>query len=415
MNIAKFFIIFLILYFLSINMPIPGTNLDIPINDFILIIFYLIHLVKNKNKNVVPFIINTFSRLSLLILLLIPTLILLSIAVGNYFYNDIIVFRDYNSILIYLRLLLYIYAGHLWVYHYKINLKPNKIIFALLLYIGVISLLQYLYTKQINIPLFTDLALSYVNRIKYIMVRVVGTKGNPNWNSFDLNIIIAITLHLIKNQSYIRVYKLIVYWGVILLFSLLLFASLSRTGFVTYIEILVLSLILGKLKKGRKIILLSLFVIIFFVGDFFYNNNIDIIERRIEKSLKIEELGQRSEIWLIRQNELFDRFPLGVGPSKSRMIDFSDNQLLLTSSEAGVVGGILLLTLIIYMATWPYFLYFIKRVKIYPNDMFILTSLGLMIINYSITADLLKNLAPSSMIFLLYGYYYYSMQRLRGV
>ena len=406
--------IILVLFFLNTNFIIPIANLTIPVYDFIVIFLFIYFNLRNTRQNMLYDLNGHYLKYICISLIFVSILIFLSIIVGLFFYEDTILLNDLFSIIIPIRLVLYVLVGaHLAsMDNKKIFGEKGVLVFFLILglaYSVCISFIQYLYIIGFNIPLISEYSISFIPK-RYYNLRIVGPSGNPNWNSFDLNLIVIISFALfrlaINKRSKIQIIILIILMTFILF---LVFVTFSRTGIITLILLLLLLLytILKKPKIKHYISVFILLISFYTVGSFMIGENKDMVNKRIESTLKIQEGGQRAHLWASRIKESSKRFPFGVGPSRNSLLDIVDSQFVLTYGDSGFFGFFIYLLMVLYLMIKP--LSLLSR-NASPNLsilLFITISLGVIMFNYSMTTELMRNMRASSILLMLHSYFYY--------
>ena len=242
MNPKSLFIIAVVIfiYCFNIQLNILGTSISLPVYDFFIGFILLFYLYRTNlhikiNSCVRPYL--TKISIGLLVLFFLT---MASIVASVFIYNDEMSLRDLNSALIYPRLTFYIFVGAVLAcsaenykkyFSYRIS---NLIIILSVCYIVCISFLQYMAHQAIHIPLLSQLALSYMDTEKYFWIRVVGTAGNPNWNSLDLNIIISAIFSMLIISIYKRnIHRLIMMMILNTILFLLILVVFSRTGIIS--------------------------------------------------------------------------------------------------------------------------------------------------------------------------------------
>jgi len=423
MNSKSSFIIAVIIfiYCFNIQLNIPGTSISLPAYDLfvgfvVLFYFYGTNLYIKINSCVRPYI----TKLSIGLLILF-FLTIASILAGVFIYSDEISLSDLNSALIYPRLIFYIFVGAVLacsVENYKKHFSyriSNLIIILSVCYIGCISFLQYMAHQAIRIPLLSQLALSYMDTERYAWIRVVGTAGNPNWNSLDLNIIISVIFSMLIISIYKRnIHRLIIMMILNTILFLLILVVFSRTGIISCFLLFSLFMVFVAKKLIRSSIKAKIFsvfaitlilIAVTTVGINAYKNHINMFQRRIHATLRVDELGQRAFLWSDRLETGMERFPLGIGPSKSKLESTVDSEFILVLGDAGVFGLIIYGMVMLFLIFKPLFLSHKKLpIEMYAMLYFIV-ALGVIAMCYSLTVDFARNLRASSLIFMLHSFF----------
>jgi len=423
MNPKSSFIIAVVvfIYCLNIQLNIPGTSILLPAYDLFIgfiALFYLYgtNLHIKINSCVRPYI----TKLSIGLLILF-FLTMASILVGVFIYNDEILLRDLNSALIYPHLIFYIFVGAVLacsVENYKKHFSyriSNLIIVLSVCYMVCISFLQYMAHQAVRIPLLSQLALSYMDTEKYVWIRVVGTAGNPNWNSLDLNIIISAIFSMLIISIYKRnIHRLIIMMILNMILFLLILVVFSRTGIISYFLLFSLFMVFVAKKLIRSSIkakILSVFAITLIlvavttVGISAYKKYTNTFQRRIDATLRVGELAQRAFLWSDRLKTGMERFPLGLGPSKASLSSVVDSEFISVVGNAGVFGLIIYGIVMLFLIFKPLSL----SQKKLPIEMYAMlyfaVALGTIAMCYSLTADFARNLRASSLLFMLHSFF----------
>jgi len=422
MNPKSSFIIAVVIFIYSFNIQlnIPGTSISLPAYDLFIgfiVLFYLYgtNLYININSCVRLYI--TKISIGLLILFFLT---MASIIVGVFIYNDEISLRDLNSALIYLRLIFYILVGAVLasnVENYKkhFSYRISNLIILSVCYMVCIAILQYMAHQAVHIPLLSQLALSYVDMERYPWIRVVGTVGNPNWNSLDLNIVGSAIFSMLIISIYKRnIHRLIIMMILNTILFWLILVVFSRTGIISYFLLfsLFLLFVAKKLKgssikaKGLSVVAIPLVLLLFTTaGISTYKKHTNVIQRRIDATIKIEELGQRASLWTYRLETSMDRFPLGIGPSRDRLQDVVDSAFISVLGNAGVLGLIIYGIVMLFLIFKPLSLTGGKlSIEMYAM-LYFAVALGVLTMCYSLTADFARNLRASSLIFMLHSFF----------
>ena len=421
-GISEFFFgIILFLFFLNINFIIPIVNLTIPAYDIIVIILISYFTLCNSRQKMIYGLNGNYLKFVCFSLICISILIFLSIVVGLFIYGDIILVNDLFSIIAPLRLLLYIIVGaHLASMDYKILIWRRGFVLSLLLFGAIysisISLIQFLYIIGFTIPIISDFSMSLIPE-RYYNLRVVGPVGNPNWNSFDLNLIAVISFALLRAAINKKSYKLM--FGPIMLITFLLFLifiTFSRTGIITLFSLIFLFLYttLKKAEIQHFLAIFILFLSLYKVGSILIDENKDKVNKRIESTLKIQEAGQRAHLWSSRIEITSKRFPFGAGPSRNNLLDIVDSQLVLTYGDSGFFGLLIYLSMVLYLIFKPLSLLKSGTDPYISILLFIVISLGIIMFNYSVTTEFLRNMRASSILLMLHSFFYYKVILLRN-
>jgi len=403
-----------------VQFNIPGTMISLPAYDLLIGIAVLFYLYGTRlhikiSSYVIPYIIKLSVGLMILFFLTVASIIF-----GGFIYNDKILLRDLNSALIYLRLAFYIFVGAVLAYNVSENKRPYPhriskivIIFSLCYLVGI-SILQYMAYQSIHIPFLTQFALSYMDMEKYSHVRVVGVAGNPNWNSLDLNIMSSVLFSMLIISLYRRnICRSILLGTLIVILSSLILVGYSRTGILSCFFLLVLFMlfVIKHLKgfsiksKAFSVIGITLVLLAFIVvGINTYNHHTNMFQKRIASTLKVDEFGQRAFLWAERTETGMDRFPLGIGPSRSELSSTVDSEFVSVLGNSGALGLIIYGFIMLFLIVKPLSL---SRGKLPIESYAVLYSvaaIGILAMCYSLTADFARNLRASSLVFLLHSF-----------
>jgi len=410
------FALILFLFLINANLYIPVINLTFPVYDIIIVFLFFYFTASNSKKNTIYTLNCNYLKFISFSLAFISFLILASIIAGLLLYGDNILIKDLFSILIPIRLILFVIVGANLAsmdYHYIVG--NRRIVFFIILFgasysIGI-SLLQYFYIIGFKIPIISEFSMSFIPE-RYYNFRIVGPSGNPNWNSFDLNLILVISFALFKsavNRKSNKTFYTTLMIIIILLLVSLLFITLSRTGIITLLSLLFF-LIYSMLRKTNIKNYIAVFLLMFFfykIASILISENKEIVNKRIENTLKFEEAGQRAHLWSSRIENSSKRFPFGVGPSRNSLSDIVDSQFVLTYGDSGFFGVITYLLIICYLIIKPLFL-MTNKIQPYQSILlYIVISLGMIMFFYSVTAEFMRNMRASSILLLLHSFFYY--------
>ena len=144
------------------------------------------------------------------------------------------------------------------------------------------------------------------------------------------------------------------------------------------------------------------------------DENKDKVNKRIESTLKIQEAGQRAHLWSSRIEITSKRFPFGAGPSRNNLLDIVDSQLVLTYGDSGFFGLLIYLSMVLYLIFKPLSLLKSGTDPYISILLFIVISLGIIMFNYSVTTEFLRNMRASSILLMLHSFFYYKVILLRN-
>lgn len=407
------------LYCLNIQFKIPETSISLPAYDFFIALAVLLYLCGTSLRIKISSCLRPYITKVSIALLVIMFLSIASIINAVFIYNYEFSLRDINSLLIYPRLIFYIVVGAVLAFnHMKYDhsfLRLSRLIIILSMsYLVFIVTLQFAEYQGVHIPLLGQFALSYLPE-KYPGIRLVGTAGNPNWSSFDLNIICsAVFSYLIIAVGNRKTFRLIIMVVIIATLFLLIVATLSRTGIISYFLLFLLFMafitkkaILSSLKSkifyGFAATLVLALVIS--AGDAAYNRYKNRINQRIDATMRVEQFGQRATMWEYRLETGMDRLPLGIGPSRSDLQGTVDNEFISTLGNAGIFGLITYGLFMLFLIYKPLSLIWQRLPSEIYAILFFAVALGVLSVCYSLTADLARNLRPSSLIFMLHSFF----------
>jgi len=423
-KMKSYFIIavFIFIYCANIQLKIPGPSIALPAYDLFFVLIALLYLAKTNFHLKISACVRPYINTISIGLLALFFLTMASIIIGGVIYSDEILLTDINCTLIYPRLIFYsVIGGMLSLYIAKYKFFSYKVFNFIIImgmsYICLICILQYAEYQSIHIPLLGQFALRYLPA-RWRWIRVVGTAANPNWNSFDLNIInsaiFSMLIIAIGKKKFFRLFPIIAF-NAILFFLILV--TLSRTGIISYFLILFL-FILFILKKQKaafikiKTKIISVFAItlvlvtVITIGIKIYKKYENVFQRRIEATLKINEFGQRAFLWTHRYETAMERFPLGIGPSKATLETIVDSEFVSTVGNAGVFGLFIYTIVILFLIFKPLSLAWKKLPSEIYAMLFFAVALGVLSLCYSLTADFARNLRSSSLIFTLHSFFF---------
>ena len=141
------------------------------------------------------------------------------------------------------------------------------------------------------------------------------------------------------------------------------------------------------------------------VGINAYKNHINMFQKRIDATLRVDELGQRAFLWSDRLETGMERFPLGIGPSKVSLGSVVDSEFVSVLGGAGVFGLLIYGIVMLFLIFKPLSL---SQTKL-PIEMYAMlyfaVALGIIAMCYSLTADFARNLRASSLLFMLHSFF----------
>ncbi len=244
------------------------------INAIILLLYFL--LQRGKRKEMKPFLPIGIYSLFVILSAIFTVNSKLTLVGGMAHFESIFI------ILGYVILLIYVYQINKREEDYKAILKALVISLILMCIIGIFQMLgkDLLYSTIIQKMIIpsTDWKYYLGNLKTQLKTNAVSlTLFNPNYASVYLAMVIPflfVQLIPVKNKDdrsaeILTIKEKLLYGSLCLILTLLLFKTYSRSGFISlFIAILVVGLLCRKLflRIWRKCLLITVFIIIFFIG-----------------------------------------------------------------------------------------------------------------------------------------------------
>lgn len=376
-----------------------GISLPIRLEDIVAVLFLLSALLTRNFK------INIDKNFRIIIILFLAFICInflsLSSAVFQGYQSNI---RDYNTILLYVKSIIFLISGYL-IRQKLVNVSGNQIIFfftAPLITSSILALVQYF-----DIAGLQEIAYSFYDDGSYKLSRAIGAMGNPNYAAYYHGVAFLL---LLAYKPSVRKFNIIKFLLLALTF-LSVMVTFSRTGLIALLISWLFYLIINKkIKNLIAIIFLFFIIVIVYLDKIIKGTRFEIILSNSESS-PISSFGGRTDlIWQSRFEQFLLHPFIGSGPGKNSISNtifgsaIYDNTYILLLVTSGAFGLILYTFIMFKFISYDLF----RQTRLLSNrqkDIKIISTIGLYTLLFFFTVDLVWNVKFVSYFYLLFGLY----------